>query len=235
MVVKPVEKIGIYGGSWKLYISAVNRLVDVYEFAEVGLLKWNREQNASIPCLAETWKSNETGTEFTVKLRKGLKWSDGKPFTADDVIFWWNDVVGNSELTPVKPYWMYTANRKLGVVEKTDETTVVFQIPRTTRVVCSVLHQRIPLFRAQALSYLNSTLIQRQRNSWRRKPKRKTWVAGWLISKTGRAIRSWAPATPMLLHLAPGSPLPSHPASGLSSNATLISTLSIQKAISCLT
>ena len=39
--------------------------------------------------LAESITANEDATEWTVKLREGVTWSDGEPFTADDVLFTW--------------------------------------------------------------------------------------------------------------------------------------------------
>ncbi len=53
-----------------------------------------------MPNVAESWTVNPEATEYTFKLRKGMKWSDGKPFTADDIVFWANDVINNKELTP---------------------------------------------------------------------------------------------------------------------------------------
>src|SRR6266850_4580845 len=38
-----------------------------------------------VPDLAPSWSWNEEGTELTLPLRKGVKWHDGKPFTAQDV------------------------------------------------------------------------------------------------------------------------------------------------------
>jgi peptide/nickel transport system substrate-binding protein len=46
--------------------------------------KQNRLDNI-VPDLAESWSWNEDGTELTFKLRDGVKWHDGKPFTAADV------------------------------------------------------------------------------------------------------------------------------------------------------
>ena len=40
---------------------------------------------------------------FTFKLRKGHRWSDGQPFTADDFRYFWEDVANNSELSPTGP------------------------------------------------------------------------------------------------------------------------------------
>lgn len=42
--------------------------------------------------LAESWEYNEDFTEITMKLREGIEWSDGTPFTADDVVFTFNSV-----------------------------------------------------------------------------------------------------------------------------------------------
>ena len=43
-----------------------------------------------VPDLATGWSWNEDGTELTFQLRHGVKWHDGKPFTADDVKCTWD-------------------------------------------------------------------------------------------------------------------------------------------------
>jgi peptide/nickel transport system substrate-binding protein len=45
--------------------------------------------------LAESWEYNKDFTEITMKLRNGIEWSDGTPFTADDVVFTYNTVRDN--------------------------------------------------------------------------------------------------------------------------------------------
>lgn len=47
-----------------------------------------------IPRLALSYTISEDSKEYIVKLRKGLKWSDGKPITADDVVFTWDKIIG---------------------------------------------------------------------------------------------------------------------------------------------
>ena len=39
------------------------------------------------PVLAESWEANDTGTQWTFKLREGVTFHDGKPFVADDVVY----------------------------------------------------------------------------------------------------------------------------------------------------
>ena len=52
-----------------------------------GLFYSNYATGEITPWLGESWKYNDDFTELTVKLRDGAEWSDGKPFTADDVVF----------------------------------------------------------------------------------------------------------------------------------------------------
>ena len=100
-LVVPVEEIGQYGGVWRrgflgpADVNSVNRVVyDVLvRFAPDG---------ATIEMkLAESVNPSADFKTWTVKLRKGTKWSDGSPFTADDIMFWYKDVLQNKDLTPV--------------------------------------------------------------------------------------------------------------------------------------
>ena len=62
-----------------------------------------------VPDLAENWSWNEDGTQLTFKLRHGVKWHDGVPFTAADVVCTWNMLLGTSDqkfrANPRKSWW----------------------------------------------------------------------------------------------------------------------------------
>jgi peptide/nickel transport system substrate-binding protein len=62
-----------------------------------------------------------------------MKWSDGHPYTADAVMWWYDHVLNNPEITPVKPSWM-RAGDEYGVIEKIDDYTlrVTFSSPYGT-------------------------------------------------------------------------------------------------------
>jgi peptide/nickel transport system substrate-binding protein len=51
------------------------------------------------PQLAESWKVADDNLSITIKLRKGLKWSDGTPLTAEDVVFTVNEIIKNEGVT----------------------------------------------------------------------------------------------------------------------------------------
>ena len=50
-----------------------------------------------VPDLAESWSWNDDGTELTFKLREGVRWHDGQPFTSADVRCTWNLLMGKGE------------------------------------------------------------------------------------------------------------------------------------------
>jgi peptide/nickel transport system substrate-binding protein len=54
-----------------------------------------------MPNLVEAFSVNDDVTEFSLTIRKGLKWSDGEPVTMDDIKFGWEDCNLNEQITPV--------------------------------------------------------------------------------------------------------------------------------------
>jgi peptide/nickel transport system substrate-binding protein len=130
LVIKPVHEIGTYGGVWRRGFTGPGDTLnaDRATAGTDGLVYWDFTGTTVIPNIAKELKINDTGTEFTFMLRRGMKWSDGEPFTADDVLFWWNDIQLNTELNPM-PSTLMSINGKRGTVEKIDDTTVVFKFP----------------------------------------------------------------------------------------------------------
>ncbi len=93
------HEIGTYGGTLRLA-----QPVFLTVLGTVGFARVTQDRKSYIPDLAESFEWNEDYTSITFDMREGVKWSDGMPFTADDVMFWWNDIVHsewNDEPLPV--------------------------------------------------------------------------------------------------------------------------------------
>ncbi|HEY8456700.1 MAG TPA: ABC transporter substrate-binding protein [Actinopolymorphaceae bacterium] len=124
LVVEPAQEIGVYGGTWNTFIQGTDG-ASVYEnIGYDGLVRWSRDFTDVIPNVVD-WEVSDGGRTFTFHLRKGMKWSDGEPFTADDIEFAYNDVFCNTELFPVFPQWLM-AGGKPSTFEKVDEVTCRF-------------------------------------------------------------------------------------------------------------
>lgn len=132
LVVEPNDRIGVYGGRWRAAMlgptdtSWLDRSVG-YEM----LLRWKPDTVAHarddvVPNVAESVDVNDDGREYVFHLREGMRWSDGEPFTASDVVFAANDVLLNEELYPIPPLALRGAEGA-STVEELDSTTVVFR------------------------------------------------------------------------------------------------------------
>ncbi|HET8574742.1 MAG TPA: peptide ABC transporter substrate-binding protein [Candidatus Paceibacterota bacterium] len=75
-----------------------------------------------VPDLAESYQVSDDGLTYTVKLKDNLKWQDGEPVTADDVLFTIQKIQDDKLNSPNKANWVGVT------VEKIDDRTIVFHL-----------------------------------------------------------------------------------------------------------
>ncbi len=127
LVVQPLT-IGKYGGTMhKVVFGAGVNDLSVARFMTGGapLLLWDYEWKTIKPNIARSFTVSPDNTSITVQLRRGMKWSDGEPFTADDIIFWKDDILDNEEIHPGLSADITIAGKQI-TIEKIDDTTVKF-------------------------------------------------------------------------------------------------------------
>jgi peptide/nickel transport system substrate-binding protein len=127
LVIQPLDEIGSYGGTWRRGFTGPGDVENANRInASDKLLFWDATGTKIMPSVARDWKLSEDGKTFTLYLRKGMKWSDGAPFTADDFVFWFEELYSNKEVQPT-PIADMQPEGKPGRVVKVDETTVEFR------------------------------------------------------------------------------------------------------------
>jgi peptide/nickel transport system substrate-binding protein len=99
--------------------------MDIYRMMFWTLLNLDAPTQDLKPGLAESWTNSPDGKTWTITLRKNLKWSDGEPITADDVLFTCNDVIFNTNIDNVTRD-SFLINGQPFVAKKIDDLT--FQI-----------------------------------------------------------------------------------------------------------
>jgi len=127
LVVKPLHGIGKYGGVWRRgFTGPADTSAGQRVNESDHLTYFDYTANRVLPNIAKSWDVTDGGRTFTFHLRRGMKWSDGHPFSADDFIFWFKDMYQNKDLVPLpSPY--FATNGKQGTVVKVDDSTVRYQ------------------------------------------------------------------------------------------------------------
>lgn len=118
----PGQAPGQYGGEIRMLASQPKdtRMMVVYGYAR--LVGYTRDWTLVPDLLAKL--DVQDNRVFTLHLRKGHRWSDGHPFTAEDFRFWWEDIANNADLSPGGPERFMTAGGGLPRFEVLDDTTV---------------------------------------------------------------------------------------------------------------
>lgn len=132
LVVMPYESIGQYGGA----ITGISKATesgtsDLLSVRHVNFVRYADDLQTVVPNVAKAWDWNEDKTVLTITLREGHKWSDGEPFTAEDVAFWYNDLLLNTDILEKTPdRWLFAGEPIK--VEAVDDVTVRMTFPVPT-------------------------------------------------------------------------------------------------------
>lgn len=125
VVVEPTNEIGQYGGTLRCAGLAPETTNDCQILTNGALFRFSDDLSEVTPEVAESFEFNEDYTSLTIKLREGIKWSDGMPFTADDVLFYFNYWQLDQDVLPVTSS-IWQPGGETVVVTKIDDYTVQF-------------------------------------------------------------------------------------------------------------
>jgi peptide/nickel transport system substrate-binding protein len=126
LVLQPTDEIGRYGGNWRMAFTGPADKQNMERHNHDHLIYWDAKVETIVPHIARGWESQDGGKTIVFKLREGMKWSDGQPFTADDIMFWYEDLYLNEDLNPSKAAFMAVGGKQ-GTVEKIDAYNVAFK------------------------------------------------------------------------------------------------------------
>lgn len=133
-VVTPATENGQYGGTLRFGFVGGNPGWGGLWFVAgwENLVIWKPDFSGVDPNIAERWEVQNDARDFIFHLRKGMKWSDGEPFTAADITFYIEDILFNEELSPAGPVadWLPSHLADGFEYEQIDDYTVKFSFPQ---------------------------------------------------------------------------------------------------------
>jgi len=148
----PDMQPGKPGGTLNMLIGRARdvRMLVVYGYSR--LVGYDRKLNI-VPDILESFESKDDKV-FTLKLRKGHRWSDGQPFSTEDFRYFWEDVANNAELSPTGPQSDLLVDGEKPKVEFLDANTVRYSWSKPNRDFLPRLAGASPLFIYRPAHYL---------------------------------------------------------------------------------
>ena len=123
----------------------------------------------------------QEGRIFTFHLRKGHKWSDGHPFTAEDFRYWWEDMVTDAEVSKAGPPVEMLVDGEKPTFEVIDETTVRYTWSKPNPFFLPAIAGPAPLFIFKPAHYMKQFHGRHSEgaklDSMVAESKQRTWVA----------------------------------------------------------
>jgi peptide/nickel transport system substrate-binding protein len=129
VVISPMKEIGKYGGELRWgFVGDPMWGGGWFFMGWESFVSWKPDFSGVMPNIAESWEISSDAKEYTFHLRKGIKWSDGELFTADDIMFYINDILFDSDVSKGGPVadWLPNDGAADFKAEKLDDYTVKF-------------------------------------------------------------------------------------------------------------
>lgn len=124
LVYTPTERPGQQGGDWNHALVGGGSLSMVLRYqAYEPLVRFTMDWKGVEPNVAESYEVADGGKVYTFKLRKGMKWSDGEPFTTEDIRFWYEDIFLDPDVSQPTGQGYWTSGGEKGKLEVIDEQT----------------------------------------------------------------------------------------------------------------
>lgn len=122
LVIEPAEMIGQYSGTLRRAFTGPGDRQNVERWVNDYAIFWNTGASEQRPRIVKAWEASDDASVWTFHLRRGMKWSDGEPFTAADYQFWYDHIATNETLVPSMPWWMQWGGAP-AVLETVDDFT----------------------------------------------------------------------------------------------------------------
>lgn len=136
LVILPSNEIGYYGGPLQTTDGGSN-LIREY------LITYNSDATGIVPNVLLGWDANEDVTTYTFYLREGMRWSDGHPFTAEDIVWYYENVLLNTKLYPDgRSRWK--AGGEMASIRQIDDFTIEFSFVQSNAVFPLALARENP-------------------------------------------------------------------------------------------
>lgn len=139
------DGLGVYGGVWRDFSACptegYNRGagqsagwfgIEAAAFASLlksGPIYRRSDALEPLPYLAKSWEWSEDGFELTMNLIEGAKWSDGHPFTTEDILFTWEDMIVDTNVQSPKGASAWVFDEEMTQLEVMDDYTFKFIFP----------------------------------------------------------------------------------------------------------
>jgi ABC-type dipeptide/oligopeptide/nickel transport system permease component/ABC-type transport system substrate-binding protein len=123
VVLEGPDGIGRYGGAWRRLANSYDDIKTItWRMSGANLVRWSPQGYPIVPHVAKSWEVSDDQRVYTFTLRRGMRWSDGHPFTSSDIAYWYEHEV---KYFNVQPKFL-RAGPGQGVVTRLDDQRVRF-------------------------------------------------------------------------------------------------------------
>jgi peptide/nickel transport system substrate-binding protein len=158
LVIVPMEEIGTYGGTLRRALTGdVVQIWGPNKSLSENLMGYGRPDHSRIEHnIAEFHAFEDEGRTLVVRIREGIKWSDGHPYTVDDILFWYHDMTMNDDAraTLLPPSVWMIDGEPIGM-EKVDDYTIRLTAKRPMGRVLYALCSDFSAFPKHKLAHLH--------------------------------------------------------------------------------